>query len=56
MVHFILIFKSAADKKNYDYSLDQTSLEFCESLRFFLAVFVEKFQKQNLLSELREKE
>ena len=37
----------------YVFSNDKISLKFCASFRFFLAVFVEKFQKIRYLSYVR---
>ena len=34
----------------YDFSYDKTSLTFCASIRFFLAVFMEKFKKIRYLN------
>ena len=44
-MHFVLILnKHTVSKTNfYVFSYDKTSLKFCESFRFFLAVFMEKF-------------
>ena len=56
VMHFVLILlKRCRSKTNfYVFSYHKTSFEFGPSFRFFLAVFIEKFQK-NLLSELCEK-
>ena len=57
VMHFVQsCFTSDAGLKPicYVFSYDKTSLKFCASFRFFLVVFMEKFQK-NLLSELCEK-
>ena len=48
VMHFVLI------QMFICFSYDKTSLKFCASFRFFLAVFMEQFQK-NPLSELCEK-
>ena len=37
----------------YVFSYDKISLKFCASFRFFLAVFMEKFQKIHYLSYVR---
>ena len=56
VMHFVLnLYKRCRSKTNfYVFIYDKTSLKFCASLRFSLAVFMEKFQK-NPLSELCEK-
>ena len=52
VMHFVpILHRCCRSKTNfYVFSYDKISLKFCASLRFFLAVFMEKFQK-NLLSE-----
>ena len=52
VMHFVpILHRCCRSKTNfYVFSYDKTSLKFCASLRFFLAVFMEKFQK-NPLSE-----
>ena len=55
-MHFVpILYRRCRSKTNfYVFSYDKISLKFCASLRFFLAVFMEKFP-QNPLSELCEK-
>ena len=57
VVHFVLIRHMCCRSKTncYVFSYDKTNLKFCSSFRFFLAIFMEKIQK-NPLSELCEKE
>ena len=56
VMHFVphLHRRSRSKTNFYVFSYDKISLKFCESFRFFLAVFTEKFPK-NPLSELCEK-
>ena len=57
VMHFVLILHRRCRSKTnfyFFFSYDKTSLKFCASFRFFLAVIMEKFQK-NPLSELCEK-
>ena len=56
VMHFVpILHKRCRSKTNfYFFSYDKISLKFCASLRFFLAVFMEKLKK-NSLSELCEK-
>ena len=56
VMHFVLILHRRSQVKNkcsfFD-SYDKTSLKFCASFRFFLAVFMEKFQKIPYLNYVR---
>ena len=47
VMHFVpILHRYCRSKTNfYVFSYDKTSLKFCASFRFFLAVFMEKFQK-----------
>ena len=56
VMHFVpILHRRSRSKTNfYFFSYDKTSLKFCASFRFFLAVFTEKFQI-NPLSESYEK-
>ena len=47
VVHFVpILHKHCRSKTNfYVFSYDRTSLKFCASFRFFLAIFMEKIQK-----------
>ena len=55
-MHFVPILNKPCGSKAsfYVFSYDTTSLKFCASFKFYLAVFMEKFQK-NPLSELCDK-
>ena len=55
--HFVpILHRRCRSKTNfYVFSYDKTSLNISASFRFVLAVFMQKFQKKNLLSELCEK-
>ena len=49
-----IIHRRCRSKTNfYVFSYDKISLKFCESFRFFLAVFMEKFPKIRYLSYVR---
>ena len=52
VMHFVLILQTRCRSKNNFcvFSNDKTSLKFCASFRFFLAVFIEKFQKIHYLN------
>ena len=55
IMHFVrILHRWCRSKTKFVFSYDKTSLKFCASFRFFLEVFMEKFQK-NPLSELCEK-
>ena len=45
--------RSRSKTNFYVFSYDKISLKFCASFRFFLAVFMEKFQKIRYLSYVR---
>ena len=55
VMHFVPILHRRCRSKNnfYDFSYDKTSLKFCASFRFFLSVFMEKFQKIRYLNYVR---
>ena len=55
VMHFVpILHKRCRSKTNfYVFSYDKTSLKFCASFRYFLAVFMEKFQKIFYLSYVR---
>ena len=55
VIHFMPILnKRCRPKTNfYVFSYDKTSLKFCASFRFFLAVFMEKFQTIRYLNYVR---
>ena len=57
VMHFVLILHrrcmSKANVYFFFFSYDKTSLKFCASFRFFLAVFMEKFQKIPYLNYVR---
>ena len=55
VMHFVpILHRCCGSKTNfYDFSYDKTSLKFCASFRFFLAVFMEKFQKIHYLNYMR---
>ena len=52
VMHFVpILHRRCRSKPNfYIFSYDKTSLKFCASFRFFLAVFMEKFQKIRYLN------
>ena len=52
VMHFVpILHRRCRSKPNfYVFSYDKTSLKFCASIRFFLAVFMEKFQKIRYLN------
>ena len=54
-MHFVpILHKHCRSNTNfYVFSYHKTSLEFCASFRFFLAVFMEKFQKILYLNYVR---
>ena len=54
-MHFVpILYRHCKSKTNfYVLSYDKISLKFCASFRFFLAVFMEKFQKIHYLSYMR---
>ena len=55
VMHFVPILPRWCRFKTnfYVFSYDKTSLKFCASFRFFLAVFMEKFQKIHYLNYVR---
>ena len=55
VMHFVpILYKRCRSKTNFHvFSYDKTSLKFCASFRFFLAVFMEKFQKIRYLNYVR---
>ena len=55
VMHFVpILHRPCRSKTNfYGFSYDKISLKFCASLRFFLAVFIEKFPKIRYLSYVR---
>ena len=55
IMHFVpILHRRCRSKTNfYVFSYDKISLKFCASLRFFLAVFMEKFHKIRYLSYVR---
>ena len=55
VMHFVpILYRRCRSKTNfYVFSYDKTSLKFCASLRFFLAVFMEKFQNICYLNYVR---
>ena len=55
VMHFVsILYRCRKSKTNfYVFSYDKTSLKFCSSFRFFLAVFMEKFQKICYLKYVR---
>ena len=55
VMHFVsILHRYCRSKTNfYVFSYDKTSLKFCASFRFFLAVFMEKFQKIRYLNYVR---
>ena len=55
VMHFVPIHHRRCRSKTnfYFFSYDKTSLKFCASFRFFLAVFIEKFQKIRYLNYMR---
>ena len=55
VMYFVpILHKRCRSKTNfYVFSYDKTSLKFCASFRFFLAVFIEKFPKIRYLSYVR---
>ena len=55
VIHFVpILHRRCRSKTNfYFFSYDKTSLKFCASFRFFLAVFMEKFQKIRYLNYVR---
>ena len=55
VMHFEPIRRRCCRSKTniYVFSYDKTSLKFCASFRFFLAVFIEKFQKIRYLNYVR---
>ena len=55
VMHFVLILHRCCRSKTnfYVFSNDKTSLKFCASFRFFLAVLMEKFQKIRYLNYVR---
>ena len=54
VMHFVPILPRSEVKTNfYVFSYDKASLKFCASFRFFLAVFMEKFQKIHYLNYVR---
>ena len=52
VMYFVSILHGRSRSKTnfYVFSYDKTSLKFCASFRFFLAVFIEKFQKNCYLN------
>ena len=54
-MHFVpILHRRCRSKTNfYFFSYDKTNLKFCASFRFFLAVFMEKFQKIPYLNYVR---
>ena len=54
-MYFVQILHRHCRSKNhfYVFSYDKTSLKFCTSFRFFLAVFMEKFKKIHYLNYVR---
>ena len=54
-MNFVQIFhiRCRSQPNFYVFSYDKISLKFCASFRFFIAVFVEKFQKIRYLSYVR---
>ena len=52
VMHFVpILHRCCRSKTNfYVFSYDKTSLKFCASFRFFLAVFMEKFPKIRYLN------
>ena len=55
VMHFVpIIHRRCRSKTNfYFFSSDKISLKFCASFRFFLSVFMEKFQKIRYLNYVR---
>ena len=55
VMHFVPILPRWCRSKTnfYVFSYDKASLKFCASFRFFLAVFMEKFQKIHYLNYVR---
>ena len=55
VMHFVLILHRCCRSKTifYVFSYDKTSLKFCASFRFFIAAFMEKFQKIRYLNCVR---
>ena len=55
VMYFVpILHKCCRSKTNfYVFSYDKTSLKFCASFRFFLVVFMEKFQKLRYLNNVR---
>ena len=55
VMHFVpILHRRCRSKTNfYVFSYDKASLKFCASFRFFLAVFMEKFQKIRYLNYVR---
>ena len=55
VMYFVpILHKRCRSKTNiYVFNYDKTSLKFCASFRFFLAVFMEKFQEMRYLNYVR---
>ena len=55
VMHFVSILHMCCRSETnfYVFSYDKTSLKFCASFRFLLAVFMEKFQKMYYLNYVR---
>ena len=51
VIHFVPIFhrRCRSNPNFYVFSYDKTCLKFCASIRFFLAVFMEKFPKKSVI-------